>query len=64
MRDLIRSRVGDAPTAEAADDDLVMKRQVELNDFAALIAEAERDPRPLDVGSHERAQDYERHLSE
>jgi ATP/maltotriose-dependent transcriptional regulator MalT len=64
MSELIRSRMGEASTAEAADDDLMLKRQVEFNDLAMLIAEAERGPRPQDVGSHDRAQDGERRLSQ
>ena len=63
MSELIRSRMGEASTAEAADDDVESELQIELNDLVMLIVEAERDPRARDVGSHG-AQDDESQLSE
>ena len=59
---LVRGRLeGDVPGAYLAQRHV---RQVELNDLAVLIAEAERDPRPQNVGAHGRGQDDELPLLE
>lgn len=50
MHALIRSGLSKASAAEVADEDVEWKPQVELNDLAMLIAEAERDPCPQELG--------------